>query len=171
MTVSAGSGRAEQINAQDSRFSLWTRGFVNDQPVEALETISSIHSALSAQMQWPKILSLAYSPELSVFCSNITEIGLMLQENNRLDAPRSYPARLTALLYERAVHCDYAHDQDLVVLPCELVENNGTTLKSLVRKQDTTLAFRRCLQKASLPLNSHTPAGYVDHWYAPGEKH
>ena len=135
MVASTGSGRAAQFNRQEGRFTLWTRGLVDNTPAENVKTIRSIQAALSAQTQWAEVLKLACTPELAVICSNTTEIGLSLSENDRLDTPLSYPARLTALLYCRAQHFDFDTQRGLVVLPCELIENNGARLQSLVQEQ------------------------------------
>ena len=135
MVASTGSGRAAQFNKQDGRFTLWTRGLVEDKPVEKVTTIRSIQAALSAQAHWAEVLKLACTPELAVICSNTTEIGLALGDNDRLDAPKSYPARLTALLYRRARHYDFDLQRGLVVLPCELIEHNGARLQSLIQQQ------------------------------------
>ena len=116
-----------------SRF--WARGLVDDKPVDRIETIEAIKRVLSAESQWSDVLELACRPELVALCSNTTEIGLSLVQNDRLDAPISYPARLTALLYCRAQHYEYADDSGIVILPCELVQDNGSLLKSLVMEQ------------------------------------
>ena len=135
MVASTGSGRPEQINAQNGQFTLWNRGLVNNKPVETLETITAVKSALSAKTQWAEVLEVATAPELAVICSNTTEIGLRLQENDDLVVPRSYPARLTAILHHRAKTCDYAAEGGLIVLPCELIDSNGTRLQGLVEEQ------------------------------------
>ena len=46
----------------------------------------------------------------------------------------TYPAKLTALLYERyqAFHGD--KDKGLVIIPCELIDRNGDHLKDAVMK-------------------------------------
>ena len=135
MIASTSSGRAEQFNKQNGRFTLWARGLVDDKPVDRIETIEAIKRVLSAESQWSDVLELACRPELVALCSNTTEIGLSLVQNDRLDAPISYPARLTALLYCRAQHYEYADDSGIVILPCELVQDNGSLLKSLVMEQ------------------------------------
>jgi len=135
MIASTDSGRVEQFNRQQGRFTLWTRGLVDDQPSETLDTIEAIEGALSARTQWNDVLTLACLPELTAIFSNTTEIGLSLDDEDRPEAPRSYPARLTALLHQRAEHFGYARDRGLMVLPCELIDNNGRKLRALVHEQ------------------------------------
>jgi tagaturonate reductase len=75
--------------------------------------------------------------------SNTTEVGIVLDDDDRFDAdpPRSFPGKLTRFLAERARAFDYDERRGLVVLPCELIENNGDTLQDIVHK----LAQRRTL--------------------------
>ncbi|HUF10917.1 MAG TPA: tagaturonate reductase, partial [Rhodothermales bacterium] len=62
------------------------------------------------------------------------EVGIVLDEEDRIDLnpPRSFPGKLTAALFERARAFDFEPLRGLVVLPCELVERNGDTLRDIV---------------------------------------
>jgi len=66
--------------------------------------------------------------------SNTTEVGIALDAADAFDAnpPRSFPAKLTRFLAERARAFEYDPKRGLVVLPCELIERNGDTLRCLV---------------------------------------
>ena len=132
MVASTNSGRAELLNAQKGCYALWTRGHSGGQTIDQLDTVRAVSRVLAANSQWPHVLELARSPDLEVVISNTTEIGLTLQEDDRLEKPVSFPARLTALLHARAIHFDYSSDAGLVILPCELVHNNGDCLRELV---------------------------------------
>jgi tagaturonate reductase len=74
-------------------------------------------------------------PRLELIFSNTTEIGIRLNQDDRFgDAPpTSFPAKLTRFLRARAF--DYEVTKGIVVLPCELIENNGAQLEQLVREQ------------------------------------
>ena len=135
MVASTNSGRTELINMQHGQYTLWTRGYVDGQLTEKLENINVVHRALSAQTQWATVLKLACNPTLAIVISNTTEIGLSLQRGDKQKSPNSYPARLTAILHERARHFEYAPDCGLIVLPCELIDNNGDLLRELVLTQ------------------------------------
>ena len=128
---STGSSQAALLNRQDGCYTLWTR----DEGKQSFETIQSISRAVSARQDWGAVLSLARSLDLQVVLSNTTEVGLSLDEDETHlgSPPRSFPAKLTAVLYERARHFDFDPARGLVVLPCELVENNGDLLRSLVQ--------------------------------------
>ena len=138
MVASTNSGRAEMLNAQNGRYALWTRGQVQEKVVDRLDTVQAISRVLAASSQWPDVLELARSADLEVIISNTTEIGLSLQDGDRLEKPVSFPARLAALLHTRAVHYDFHPEIGLIHLPCELVHNNGDTLRELLLTQAQT---------------------------------
>jgi tagaturonate reductase len=58
--------------------------------------------------------------------------------------PSSFPAKLAALLIHRARHFDFDPARAPMVLPCELIENNGDKLRGLV----LTLAERWNIEPA-----------------------
>ncbi|MFB3131715.1 MAG: tagaturonate reductase [Rhodothermales bacterium] len=135
MVQSTGSRRAETLAEQDGLYTLWVRGLEEDRPAEHFAIIAAVSRAISAQEAWHDVLACAHHPDLELVISNTTEVGIVLDEEDTLDAhpPRSFPGKLTAFLYERARHFDYAPDKGLIILPCELVEDNGVTLQRIVR--------------------------------------
>jgi tagaturonate reductase len=66
--------------------------------------------------------------------SNTTEVGLIRDPRDAFDGspPQSFPAKLTRWLYERAITAEFDTARGVVVLPCELIEDNGSTLSRLV---------------------------------------
>lgn len=51
-----------------------------------------------------------------------------------MEPPKSYPGKLTKFLYERYKHFNGAEDKGLVMLPVELIDDNGIHLKECVLK-------------------------------------
>ena len=135
MVQSTGSRRAETLNEQDGLYTLWVRGLEDDRPAEHFAVAAAVSRAMAAQQAWPDVLACAHNPDLELVISNTTEVGIALDEDDTLGAgpPRSFPGKLTAFLYERARHFDYAPDKGLLVLPCELLEDNGAALHRIVR--------------------------------------
>ena len=84
---------------------------------------------------WAGYLAHAENPDLRFIVSNTTEAGIVLKEDDDFNAcpPVSFPAKLCKFLYERAVHFDYAQDKGLVMLPVELIDDNGIMLKKCVK--------------------------------------
>lgn len=127
---STGCDRAELINRQGGRYTLVVRGMSEGSRVEEQRVLSGISRALCAETQWEAILDVARSPALEIVVSNTTEAGLTRLAQDQPGEPKSFPAKLTALLVERF----RAGLDGLVVLPCELVEANGALLQSLVEE-------------------------------------
>lgn len=134
---STGSGRGAALARQGGVYALALQGLAAGVDVDALRIISAISRGLSAADDWKEVLALARSPELQFVVSNTTEVGLALVPDDPFGpgAPRSFPAKLTRVLYERWTALGAGSHAALTILPCELVEHNGTTLRSLVHEQ------------------------------------
>ena len=131
---STGTRRSNVLDVQDGLYTLAVQGLQDGEPVETYAVMAGVSRALSANEQWADVLAVARSPELACAISNTTEVGITLDEDDRidLDPPRSYPGKLTACLHARAEAFDYSTESGLVVIPCELIEDNGETLKGIV---------------------------------------
>jgi tagaturonate reductase len=135
--ASTDSKREAVLNAQDGLFTLSIQGGGAGQDARPRHRIiASVSRALSAATQWNDVLALARDPNIELVISNTTEVGLALDRADSPDMvpPRSFPAKLTQFLFERAKAFDYDATRGLVILPCELVEDNGATLERLVRE-------------------------------------
>ena len=66
--------------------------------------------------------------------SNTTESGIVdLDSDKATDRPASsFPGKLTQLLRRRYQAFSGAPDKGLIILPCELIEDNGAVLKGIV---------------------------------------
>ena len=145
---STGSGRDAKANEQDGLFTLVISGIENGAAREERRVIASVSRAISAQDDWAGVLECARNPEIEVVFSNTTEIGIALDERDTatMAPPRSFPGKLTAFLHARAKAFDFDPSRGLVIVPCELIENNGDRLREIV----TTLATRWNLGAAFL---------------------
>ena len=125
---------ADEFDAQDGLYTLHVRGLRGGEEVRESILISTISRVLSAAKQWQEILDVAVNPDVSVVISNTTEVGIILDANDRLDAspPTSFPAKLTALLYRRFLHFAGDIGKGWTVLPTELISENGNRLKTIV---------------------------------------
>ena len=128
------SGRGARLNQQDGLFTLCTEGFTKGGVQTAYTINASISRALPAADHWPEILRCAANPDISVVVSNTTEVGIMLQEDDDLSAhpPQSFPGKLTAFLYERFRALGGTANTGLVILPTELLIDNGHKLRDIV---------------------------------------
>lgn len=137
---STGSGRDDALNGQDGLYTLAVRGRDHGAARDDMRVIASTSRALSATRDWDAVLACARDPNISLVFSNTTEVGITLDEVDAVSpaARRSFPAKLTAFLLERARHFDYDASRAPLMLPCELIEGNGDRLRDIVR----TLASR-----------------------------
>lgn len=133
---STGSGRDEIINRQDGLFTLVAHGLERGSPGRDCRVIGAVSRAISAQDQWEAVLQCARNPLLETIFSNTTEVGIVLDDEDLANAgallPRSFPGKLTRFLDERARTFSYSPDKGVVVVPCELIEQNGSALRDIV---------------------------------------
>jgi len=133
---STGSARDTVLNEQEGLFTLAIQGIEDGAPRRRFRVISAVNRALSADDAWDSVLDLARDPGIRLIISNTTEVGIALDETDSFDhrPPRSFPGKLVRFLHERAVHFDFAIERGVIVLPCELIEDNGTTLRNIIRE-------------------------------------
>ncbi|OIJ14690.1 altronate oxidoreductase [Anaerobacillus alkalilacustris] len=124
------------INEQDGLYTVVLKGIVKGERVEKSEIVSSISRGINIVENWDEILKVATSRDIRYVFSNTTEAGLTyLQEEYDPDStPKSFPGKLTSLLYHRFIFMKGCPESGLVIIPCELVEENGNVLKQLVIK-------------------------------------
>ncbi len=127
-------GTLDRFHAQDCRYTVLLRGIENGSPVESSRIVTCIEDAVDCYTEYEKYTSLAKLESLRFIVSNTTEAGIVLDENDRFDfaPPHTYPGKLTKFLFERAEAFDYAMDKGLIILPVELIDDNGVELKRCV---------------------------------------
>jgi tagaturonate reductase len=129
---STGDDRAATLNRQLGRYHALVRGLIDGAVVDRVEPVGSISRALAAATQWDEVRAVARSPALRVVLSNTTEAGYDLDAADTADAapPRSFPAKLLAVLRERFA----AGQPGVSVVPCELREHNAELLRGIVQE-------------------------------------
>lgn len=132
--ASTGSARDQAVREQDGLFTLVVEGIDKGQRVEDVRVVSSLSRAISAADDWDAVLAVARQEQLQFVFSNTTEVGIADDNVSRFDdrPPKSFPAKLARFLAERARTFDYDPRCGLVVIPCELIEDNGERLASIV---------------------------------------
>ncbi|WNJ16640.1 tagaturonate reductase [Pontibacter sp. G13] len=130
---STGNSKAQQWQAQDGLFTIQMEGFRAGNSEKGAIIPGSVCRVLAARDEWDDLLAYARDPRMDIVVSNTTEIGLHFKAETIGDTcPDTYPAKLTALLYERFKHFEGAPDKGWLVLPTELIAGNGSLLKSVV---------------------------------------
>ena len=127
-------GLAKLINAQEGLYTLYLRGRENGERVDKKRVISSVSRCLNPyeKADFDAMLEVAVSDELEYVVSNTTEAGIVYDPACQLgDTPASsFPGKLTQVLYRRW----QAGKSGLVILSCELIDNNGKELLKCVNQ-------------------------------------
>lgn len=127
-------GLANLINEQQGLYTLYLRGTENGQKVDRKRVISSVSRCLNPYEEegFAQMMALAESDDLEYVVSNTTEAGIVYDPACALtDRPcSSFPGKLTQVLYHRY----RAGKSGLVILSCELIDNNGKELCKCVNQ-------------------------------------
>jgi tagaturonate reductase len=130
---STDGGDATAFERQDGLYTVCVRGVEDGKPVEENVVCASISRVLSAKSQWAEVLEFAKSPDLQVVISNTTEVGIQLvNEDIHLTPPQSFPGKLLAVLYARFEAFKGDVSCGLVIVPTELIPDNGRKLEAIV---------------------------------------
>ena len=134
---STDKGGADDFNEQDGLYTHSVKGVENGQPVEEYILNASISRTLSARTQWQEILHCAKNPEMQIVISNTTEVGIALIESDKMtnNPPSSFPVKLLAFLHARWKHFEGSATSGMVIVPTELIVNNGDVLRGIVLEQ------------------------------------
>jgi len=127
------AGMGALINAQDGLYHVILNGIQNGIPVSEDRLITCVDSVFNPYDDYKKFLALAENPDLEFVFSNTTEAGIAFNESDLGydKLPESFPGKVTALLYHRFKTLP---GKGLTFLPCELIDKNGSTLKSVVHQ-------------------------------------
>ncbi|WP_420150275.1 tagaturonate reductase [Spirosoma sp.] len=156
---STDGGDMTAFSRQDNLYTLCIRGVENQRLVEENVICSAISRVLSAKQQWADVLNVATSPDLQVVISNTTEVGIQLvQDDIRQSPPESFPGKLLAVLYARYQAFNGDPGKGLVIVPTELIPENGTKLEAilveLAHRNELESEFIDWLETANTCCNS-----------------
>lgn len=130
---STDQGGTDAYAAQDGLYTLLEKGIENGLPVERTTINASISRVVSAKTEWQAVLDCAANPAIQIIISNTTEVGITLlaSDANSL-LPESFPGKLLHFLMERYRVFNGSMESGLVVIPTELISDNGIKLKEIV---------------------------------------
>ena len=149
-------GSLERFGKQDCQYTVSLRGIVDGKAEVRNRIVSSVADVADAYTEYEKYSAYAKLDTLRYIVSNTTEAGIVYDENDRFECnpPRTYPGKLTKFLYERFTYFNGATDKGLVMLPVELIDDNGIHLKECVLKQienwDLGADFKNWVEEACI---------------------
>ncbi len=153
-------GSIETLNNQDGLYTLYLNGIKNGKATSEHTVIDCIQRAINPYKNHEDYLAIAKNSNLRFVISNTTEAGIIYNVKDKLnDTPqRSFPGKLTALLYKRFQFFEGAPEKGLIIIPCELIKKNGDNLKKVILQyaKDWNLdnAFAEWISKDNIFCNT-----------------
>ncbi|HEX8040876.1 MAG TPA: tagaturonate reductase [Chryseosolibacter sp.] len=127
-------GMGEKLNAQNGLYHVVLNGIRQGKPVREIRLITCVEGVINPFENYQRFLKTGENPDLRFILSNTTEAGITFQAKDAGPdtLPESFPGKLTALLYHRFKFFHGDKGKALALLPCELIEKNGETLRDVI---------------------------------------
>ncbi|QPC84117.1 tagaturonate reductase [Phototrophicus methaneseepsis] len=134
VVVKVTPGTYTELDEQDGLYHVYLQGIQDGQEVTRTQLITCISRTVYPYDDWAAYLDLAAQPEIRFLISNTTEAGISYDESDRADAtpPSSFPAKLALFLCHRYQRFNGGADKGCIIIPTELVEDNGTQLQTMI---------------------------------------
>ena len=146
----------QAVNEQEGLYTLFLRGSENGEKVNDRRVLSCVSRCLNPGQEYSAYMACAENPELRFIISNTTEAGIRYDAACRLeDEPAaSFPGKFTQFLYARYQKFGSEKGKGFVILPCELIDDNGRELENCVlqyaKQWELGEAFIRWVQEENL---------------------
>lgn len=129
-------GLVDMLNSQDRLYHVNLQGMEKGQTVNSYRLIDVVSRAINPYRDFDDYEKLAELPDVRFVVSNTTEAGIAFDASCRLsDRPASsYPGKLTQLLYHRFRYFNGDPHKGLIIMPCELIFQNGHVLKKTIEQ-------------------------------------
>lgn len=120
------------LKQQNCQYDIISRGRLNGSVINERKHIDCIENAFDTVTEHDKIAKAFCNDNLKIVISNTTEAGICFDDRDKFEQfpAVSFPAKLAVLLYKRYKN----GNTPLVIMPCELIENNGDELKKCILK-------------------------------------
>ena len=133
VAVKSTSSDVSQFHQRNCEFTVIEKGIRDGKVIRNPVKVRSVSRVLAAETQWEEVLDCARNPDIHIVISNTTEAGLTFRDEDFRPgrAPQTFPGKLSACLFERFSVLG-VKNTGMVILPCELVVDNGMLLKEMV---------------------------------------
>ena len=135
------------------------QGIQNGEVIDNTYHVEAIEAALQANGDWKEIIEL-FCQRATHVISNTADQGFQLDANDNAKlletntTPKSFPAKLLVLLNARFNH----NKKSIVIMPCELIPDNGDILRKLVlslaHEWQLSVKFITWLENSCIWVNS-----------------
>lgn len=125
-------GMCKMLEEQDCLYTVMLRGREESGDVKKVKVVGTVLKTVEPYADFQSYLDLAKIDTLRFIVSNTTEAGIVYTgTDNYDDKPQpSYPGKLTRFLHERFL----LGKPGFIIMPCELIDDNGYHLKDAVLK-------------------------------------
>ena len=129
-------GRCAEMATQDGLYTLYLQGKQDGEVVKTHQIIDCLEECINPFTSYDRLLEIARSEDIEFVISNTTEAGIAYDETDTdfSVCPKSFPGKLLACLKARYDHFNGSREKGLFIIPCELIDHNGDTLKEILIK-------------------------------------
>lgn len=129
------SGDYTALRKQDGFFQVLLNGIKEGKEIEEVRLVSCIDQIIHPYNQWEEFLQSTKNPSLRFIISNTTESGIKFNPEDPKPenaCPKEFPAKLCTWLWHRYRHFKGQKDKGCIIMPLELIADNGAALKAAV---------------------------------------
>ncbi len=138
-------GRVKDLAEQDGLYTLILGGVQEGTVRRDVSVIDLFNDFINPYAQYQEFLKYGESEDLELIISNTTEAGIAFDPSDidYQSCPKSFPGKLLALLKRRYDHFNGDYKRGLAIVPCELIDANGATLKKTLLQLAETLGHNQ----------------------------
>ncbi|MFV0440836.1 MAG: tagaturonate reductase [Lachnospirales bacterium] len=126
-------GMVNILEKQEGLYTCIARGLEDGKEVVEKRIVTSVSDYINPFENYDKYIGYAKDPNVRFVISNTTEAGICYEKCDiNVKPQKTFPAKVTAFLYERFQVFGNDKEKGLAFLPCELIDNNGDFLKKYV---------------------------------------
>lgn len=129
-------GSLETFGKQDNLYTVSLRGIHEGRAQVQNRIITSIADTVAVYEDYSRFMEYAKLDTLRYIVSNTTEAGIVFDNTDKFEAcpPKTFPGKLTKFLYTRYEAFKGDMSKGLVMLPVELIDDNGIELERCVNE-------------------------------------
>ena len=160
VVVKVTPGTYPELEAQGGVFHLTLEGMRAGEFYSETKRIDCLQRFVYPYQDFDSYRALAQQARVRFLISNTTETGITYHAEDQLtNTPAtSFPAKLTQFLYERFQHFNGDHACGCIIIPTELIVNNGDELRGIVLRYaeqwELPSAFSEWVTSANLFCNT-----------------
>ncbi|MBY5952650.1 tagaturonate reductase [Algoriphagus marincola] len=124
----------QRMVQQANQFHVWTAGIEKGKKINLIDKIDCVKRYTCLTSDFSELKQISQYPSLEWVISNTTEAGIKYEKEvfQAGTIPKTFPAKMTALLWERFQYFGGDPEKGLTFLPCELIANNGGQLQEII---------------------------------------